>query len=187
MILTLNTNDNFVIRNCYSTNLPATSTFYSIYLNGVLLPRANYAFLLSGCAPGLRSVNYNYSGYPAGTNTILVTYTNLATYIEDTRTFVVVRPGDSDGDGMSDYNEAIAGTDAFDANSALRITELANGNQLVVWDSIAGRNYEVQATTNLVYPMQVISPPIQASGPSTFYFDNAPDATNKFYRIKLVP
>ena len=187
MILTLNTNDNYVIRNCYSTNLPPTSTFYSIYLNGVLMPRANYSFLLSGCAPGLRSVNYLANGLPAGTNSILVTYTNVGVQIQDARTFVVVRLGDSDGDGMSDYNETIAGTDPFDANSALRITELANGNQLVVWDSVAGRNYQVLATTNLVYQMQVISSVIQASAPSSFYFDNAPDATNKFYRIQLLP
>jgi glycosidase len=188
MILTLNTNDNYAVRNCYSTNLPATSTFYSIYINGVLMPRANYTFLNSGCSPGLRSVNYLWSSIPAGTNTIYVNYTNIGTPpIEDTRTFVVVRPGDSDGDGMSDYNETLAGTDAFDANSALRITELANGNQLVVWDSVAGRNYQVLATTNLVYPMQIISPVIQASATSSFFFDNAPDAKSKFYRVQLLP
>lgn len=187
MILTLSTNDTYVIRNCYSTNLPATSTYYSIYVNDVLQPRASYIFLNSGCSPGLKSVNYVWGSIPAGTNTILVTYTNVGVQIADTRTVVVVRPGDSDGDGMSDYDEVIAGTDPYDAASALRITELANGNQLVVWDSIAGRNYQVQATTNLFDPMQVISPVIQASGASSFYFDNAPDATNKFYRIQLVP
>jgi hypothetical protein len=188
MILTLATNSNFVLRNCYSTNLPATSTFFSIYLNGVMMPRANYSFLSSGCSPGLKSVNYNYTGYPgrheyhAGH-----LHQHRGAPIEDTRTFVVVRPGDSDGDGMSDYNETLAGTDPFDANSGLRITELANGNQLVVWDSVAGRNYQVLATTNLVYPMQVISPVIQASASSSFYFDNAPDATSKFYRMQLLP
>ena len=67
----------------------------------------------------------------------------------------------------------------------IRVT--ANGNQLVVWDSVAGRNYQVLATTNPAVPMQVISPLIQASGTSSFYFDSAPDATNKFYRIQLVP
>jgi len=52
---------------------------------------------------------------------------------------------------------------------------------------VAGRNYQVLATTNLFYPMQIISPVIQASATSSFYFDNAPDATNKFYRIQLLP
>ena len=187
MILTLNTNDNYAIRNCYSTNLPATSTFYSIFLNGVMMPRTNYSLLASGCTPGLRSVNYLANGLPPGTNTVLTTYTNVGIQLEATRTFVVVRPGDSDGDGMSDFNEIIAGTNPYDAASALRITELANGNQLVVWDSIPGRNYQVQATTNLDYSMQVISPVIQASGSSSFFFDTAPDATKKFYRIQLVP
>ncbi|MGC3957741.1 MAG: thrombospondin type 3 repeat-containing protein [Verrucomicrobiota bacterium] len=132
-------------------------------------------------------MNYNYTGYPPGTNTLLVTYTNVGVQLEDARTFVVVRPGDSDNDGMSDYNEIIAGTDPYDAASALRITELANGNQLVVWDSVAGRNYQVLATTNLFYPMQVISPVIQASSASSFYFDATPDAQGKFYRVQLLP
>ena len=67
----------------------------------------------------------------------------------------------------------------------IRVT--ANGNQLVVWDSVAGRNYQVLATTNLFYPMQVISPVIQASSSSSFYFDAAPDAQSKFYRVQLLP
>jgi len=154
----------------------------------VPVPRTNnnYLFIASGCAPGLRSLYYYWIAPPAGTNTFQVTYSNLFT-LSDTRTFVVARPGDSDGDGMSDYNEILAGTDPYNAASALRITDLANGNQLVVWDSVVGRNYQVLATTNLFYPMQVISPVISASGSPSFYFDSAPDATNKFYRIQLLP
>ncbi len=187
MILTLNAGANYAIRNCYSTNLPASSVYYSIYLNGQLLPRANYTFLNSGCAVGFRSVNYLANGLVPGTNVVFVTYTNSPVYLEDTRTFVVVRPGDSDGDGMSDYNETLAGTDPYNPGSILRITELANGNKLVVWDSVAGRTYRVLATTDIAAPMQVISSPIQAGGPSTFYFDTASEASNKFYRIQLVP
>jgi len=80
----------------------------------------------------------------------------------------------------------IAGTDAFDPNSVLRITGLANGHQLVVWDSVSNINYQVLATTNLNYPLIPISPIIVGSGPSTFFFDSSP-AANKFYRIQVVP
>jgi glycosidase len=187
-ILTLSATASNLMQACFSTGLTNDPALYRIYTNGVLVPRVgnNYIFLASGCSPGLRSLYYYWVAPPPGTNTYTVTYSNLFT-LSDTRTFVVARPGDSDGDGMSDYNEVLAGTDPFDDNSALRITELANGNQLIVWDSVAGQNYQVLATTNLVAPMQVISPLIQASGPQAFYFDAAPDATNKFYRIQLVP
>ena len=186
-IVTLNTNDSYALRVCYSTNLSSSAAFYSIFINGVFQPRANFTFLLSGCSTGQRSLNYLTAPLPAGTNTLVVNYTNIGVNISDYRTFVVGRPGDSDGDGMSDNNEIIAGTNPFDASSALRITEIANGNQLVVWDSVAGRNYQVLATTNPVYPMNIISPVIQASASSSFYFDSAPGAKNKFYRIQLLP
>lgn len=187
-ILVLSATASNLMQACFSTGLTNDPALYQIYTNGVLVPRTNnnYIFLASGCSAGLRSLYYYWVAPPPGTNTYQVTYSNIFT-LSDTRTFVVVRPGDSDGDGMSDYHETLAGTDAFDANSALRITELANGNQLVVWDSVPGRNYQVLATTNLINPMQIVSPVIQASAASSFYFDNAPDAKSKFYRVQLLP
>lgn len=187
-ILVQNTSATNLMQACFSIGLTNDPALYQIYTNGVLVPRTNgnYIFLASGCSTGLRSLYYYWIAPQTGTNTFMVTYSNLFT-LSDTRTFAVARPGDTDGDGMSDFQELLAGTDPDDAGSALRITELANGNQLVVWDSVAGRNYQVLATTNPAVPMQVISPLIQASGTSCFHFDAAPDATNKFYRIQLVP
>jgi hypothetical protein len=192
-ILVLATNDVYTIQTCFTPALTTTNyTLFSIYINGVFQPRqaTNGAplYLLSpfGCLSVMRSLSYDWTGAAPGTNTILVTFTNQV-YLSDTRTVAVVRPGDSDGDGMSDYAELIAGTNPFDSNSVLRITGLASGNQLVVWESVSNRNYRILATTNLSYPMIPISPIIPGGGPSTFFFDGAPDATNKFYRVQVVP
>jgi hypothetical protein len=176
----------YLTQACFSTGLTNDPSLYAIYLNGALQARSNYIFLAGGCGLGLRSLYYYWDAPPIGTNLITVTYSNVLA-LSDTRTVVVARPGDTDGDGMNDYAEILAGTNPQDANSVLRITGLANGNQLVVWDSVAGRSYQVLATTNLDQPMQVTSPNIEASGPSSFYFDTAPDAKSKFYRVQILP
>jgi hypothetical protein len=68
----------------------------------------------------------------------------------------------------------------------LRISGLSNNNQLVVWDSAPGVNYQVLATTNLSQPFTLISPVIPGSGSSTYFFDDSP-AQQKFYEIEVVP
>ncbi|MEI6196073.1 MAG: hypothetical protein WCS42_17270, partial [Verrucomicrobiota bacterium] len=94
-----------------------------------------------------------------GTNLIQVIYTN-GVVISDERLIIVAPP--------------------------LRISGLANNNQLVVWDSAPGVNYQVLATTNLAQPFLPISNPIPGSGTSTFFYDPNP-APQKFYEIQMVP
>jgi hypothetical protein len=190
----INSNGVFTIRTCFSLTLATNNNdrkYFSIYINGVFQPRETsnnvplYNIGVNGACSGLRSLSYDWT--PAsGSNTIQVIFTNQF-FLSDTRTIGVVLPGDSDGDGMTDYQELIAGTDPFDANSVLRITSLENGNQLVVWQSVSNVNYQVLATTNLAGAMAPISPVIHASEASTFYFDTAPDPKNKYYRLQVVP
>ncbi len=56
--------------------------------------------------------------------------------------------GDPDGDGRNNVQEAIAGTDPYDAHSVFRLesSRLVSG-QLIRWRSVAGRQYQVEATT----------------------------------------
>jgi len=100
-------------------------------------------------------------------------------------------PLDSDNDGVPDWLEMLAGTDAYNANSFFRIMDLVNGNPVeLTWSSVPSRSYQVLATTNLLYPMTAISNAIVAADPTnsvTRWFDSAPDAKNRYYRIQVLP
>ncbi|NCC52896.1 MAG: hypothetical protein EOM20_17020 [Spartobacteria bacterium] len=58
---------------------------------------------------------------------------------------------DTDGDGVSDYNEALAGTDLLDADSFFALNSMApagGADLLVGWQSVEGHAYQVQFTAD---------------------------------------
>ena len=78
---------------------------------------------------------------------------------------------DTDGDGMSDYAEFIAGTDPTNAASNLRLIRksyVSNGVMTAQWSPVPGRIYEVQTSTNLM-DWSPVSLWLQASGSPTTY------------------
>ena len=120
-------------------------------------------------------------------------FTNGIT-LSDTRTVAVARigdPTDSDGDGVPNWMEILAGTNPYDSNSYLRITGLQAGNPVeLVWSSVPNKTYQVLATTNFNYPMAPIANAVVSADSTnsvTRWFDSAPDATNRFYRVKVKP
>jgi hypothetical protein len=167
-IITMNSSSTYPIQTCFTSTLDTNNiNLFSIYINGLFQPRRDPAtqapfYFIGGtaCATGMRMLTYNWGGAPVGTNVIQVIYTN-SVILSDTRTVIVAPP--------------------------LFISGLSDNNQLVVWDSAPGVNYVVLATTNLSEPFQPVSPIIQGSGPSTFYFDDSPPADQKFYRIQVGP
>lgn len=194
-IMLLATNSATLVGTCFTAALAPDAgmiDLFSIYFNGVFQPRRTvggtplYFLQSTGCATGLRRLRCDWMNPPPGTNFIAVFYTNQIV-LSDTRTVVFARPGDSDDDGLTDVSEITAGTDPFDPNSLLRITDLADSNRLVVWDSVLGRQYQVFATTNLAQPFAPASPLLPAGGASSFWFDDSAAATNKFYRIQVQP
>ena len=123
-----------------------------------------------------------------------MSFTNAGVSLTATRTVPVGIIGsslDSDGDGMPDWMELLAGTDPYNADSVFRINGLGWGNPVEIsWSSVSNKAYQVLSTTNLLLPMTVdpngTSIPANTSGNSTQWFDPSSDATNKFYRIKLL-
>jgi hypothetical protein len=172
------------------------ATLFSIYINGVLQPRSGYIFRppgsVAGC-PGMRNLLYLWANPISGSNVIQVAYTNGIT-LSATRTVAVARigdPTDSDGDGVPNWMEILAGTNPYDPNSYLRITDLVSGNPAeLVWTSVPNKTYQVLATTNVNYPMAPIPDAIvmaDASNTVTHWFDLAPDATIRLYRVQVLP
>ena len=199
LTLTLETNVVYTIDACFSSSLSSGQiSYFSVFINGVFQPRNDgggspvYYIdpTVGACGVGFKRFFYDWAGALPGTNTIQIVYSN-SVVLSDSRTVNVARPInytlDSDGDGMPDWQEAIAGTNPYDPASVLHITGLASGNQRVVWASVPNISYQVLATTNLGQTFSVISPVIFASGNSTFYDDSVTNAPVRFYRIQVVP
>jgi hypothetical protein len=198
--LVLGSNDVFTISSCFTGTLTTNNyNLFSIYINGVFQPRQDassnmlYNIRPYGCAAGLRQIYYNWKGFSPGTNTIQIIFTNGVT-LSTTRTVLVgikYSSLDSDGDGVPDWMEMLAGTDPYNPNSFLRITDLVSGNPVeLVWSSVPYKGYQVLATTNFSSPMALIAGAVIPGDPSnavTRWFDLAPDATNRFYRIQVLP
>jgi hypothetical protein len=162
-ILTYTNNATYLVQACFSSSLTSVTNYFTVLINGILQPQAAYILRpLGGVAacPGMKSLSYNWINPALGTNVIQVIYTNAVVPIGDTRSIIVAPP--------------------------LKISGLSDNNQLVIWDSAPGVNYQVLATTNLAQPFQPISDVIPGAGSSTYFYDPNP-SEQKFYEIVTVP
>ena len=95
---------------------------------------------------------------------------------------------DTDGDGMSDYAEFIAGTNPTNALSNLRFLTTVDSNNVVTfqWSAIPGRIYEVQTSTNLSEWTPVSLWEQAVASPMTYSWTNAADRARAF-RVEVRP
>lgn len=99
---------------------------------------------------------------------------------------------DTDSDGQSDFAEAVAGSDGtssshtFSAQASCPDSD--DGSQVVRWDTVAGRVYTLQTTTNLFtswteVPGQTHRP---GNGATMCYTNPAPADGPQFYKVKVL-
>jgi hypothetical protein len=108
---------------------------------------------------------------------------------------------DPDGDGMSNTNEFLSGTNPTNSASALRIisTVRQTTDVVIIWTTAGGHTNAVQATTgdaNGSYStnfIDITSPPhiiLPGSGDAVTNYVDVGGATNvpsRYYRVRLVP
>lgn len=101
---------------------------------------------------------------------------------------------DSDGDGFSNSQEYLAGTNPTNAASAFRILSVAreNSNLRVTWSAVGGHTNIVQAASSLAGSYSDVSSNIVIPGTSsttTNYLDigAVTNSPARFYRVRLVP
>jgi hypothetical protein len=96
---------------------------------------------------------------------------------------------DPDGDGMTNREEYLAGTDPNDSNSKLDFTDLdqvLEGTFEVSWKSVAGRTYSLHSSTNLLtgFDRKMMSG-IRATPPVNRFNDTIESEVQKFYRVTV--
>jgi hypothetical protein len=173
---------------------------YTITASGT--PPITYG--VSGLPAGLSFDGINrINGIPesAGTASITLTATNTAGSDTETLVLTVNAPEpdndgdgipdsedpDDDNDGMSDVDEGIAGTDAFDRDSKfeLRALKLETGNWKLEFRSAAGRLYDVLYKDDLLDAVWLLlTSDVQGTGNLIEIVDPDPVA-RRFYRVKV--
>jgi hypothetical protein len=130
---------------------------------------------------GTASGSYDYR-FEAGTNTI-ATITNLVQ--GETYYFVVVTV-DSDSNQSIPSNEVTYAVP--DKPPAFNSIEFQNGQLVLNWNTVPGRNYQIEFKRNLTQSTwRPLGDVVTAIGPTTTFADNPGSNPGRFYRIRVLP
>lgn len=104
--------------------------------------------------------------------------------LTQSKTWVASSSHDTDGDGMIDADEVIAGSQPDNGSNVWECAMVStNAEFMITWPSISNRWYNVERTYNLTNDFVVIVTNLPATPPKNSYWDET--TSNAFYRIEV--
>jgi hypothetical protein len=99
-----------------------------------------------------------------------------------------VTSDDDDGDGATEAEETLAGTDPRSANSRLRVqsTAISGGQISLTWSSVVGKTYKLQYSTDLITWADMSGTQVTATAATTTCLVPNNGAPRMFFRVAVV-
>ena len=93
--------------------------------------------------------------------------------------------GDQDGDGVSDADEVLAGSDPRDPASVFRAGPPFQLGSTLSWSSVAGRTYTVERSATAQGPYAPLKSGIAATPPRNDFKDPEAATGAHYYRVRV--